>query len=89
MFQVVQAWRYDRDGDTIYLIFLRFLFICANCSAIYQLFPNGFKNQGAFQILSSIAFETVKSQSEEKQKCNISFQFYGPKNCFSRNNNII
>ena len=27
-----------------------------------------FQNQGAFQILSSVAFETVKSQTEEKQK---------------------
>ena len=26
------------------------------------------QNQGAFRILSSIAFETVKSQTEEKQK---------------------
>ena len=29
-------------------------------------------NQGAFRILSSIAFETVKSQTEEKQKSMIS-----------------
>ena len=29
-------------------------------------------NQGAFWILSSIAFETVKNQTEEKQKNKIS-----------------
>ena len=34
------------------------------------------KNQGAFRILSSTAFETVKIQREEKQKSLILEQFF-------------
>ena len=34
------------------------------------------KNQGAFRILFSIAFEIVKSPRQEKQKSMISCQFF-------------
>ena len=34
------------------------------------------KNQGAFRILLSIAFEIVKSPRQEKQKSMISCQFF-------------